>query len=82
MCAELLSQRTSPGRAAEIIRGQHLRVLGKLSPRRRMMVARQIDLDARRALRNGPRAFFQTYMQLINTAYASSLIEQELARQP
>jgi hypothetical protein len=91
MCAELLSQRTPPGRAAEIIRrantSGYWESYGSITG---MIVARQIDQSLGRValvetLRNGPRAFFQTYLQLMKQdrgiPQLSPLVQQELARQ-
>ncbi|MBK7259080.1 MAG: hypothetical protein IPI01_15025 [Ignavibacteriae bacterium] len=91
MCAELLSQRTPPGRAAEILRrantSGYWESYGSITG---MIVARQIDQSLGRValvetLRNGPRAFFRTYLQLMKQdrgiPQLSPLVQQELARQ-
>ncbi len=91
MCAELLSQRTPPGRVAEIIRrantSGYWESYGSITG---MIVARQIDQTLGRValvetLRNGPRAFFQTYLQLMKRdrgiPQLSPLVQQEVLRQ-
>lgn len=90
MCAELLSQRTPPGRIAEIIRrantSGYWESYGSITG---MIVAREIDQSLGRValvetLRNGPRAFFATYLQLMKRdrgiPQLSPLVQQELAR--
>jgi hypothetical protein len=89
--AELLSQRTSPGRAAEILRrantSGYWESYGSITG---MIIARQIDQTLGRValvetLRDGPRAFFQTYLQLMKRdrgiPQLSPLVQQEVQRQ-
>jgi len=91
VCAELLSQRTPPARMAEIIRrantSGYWESYGSITG---MIIARQIDQTLGRValvetLRDGPRAFFQTYVQLMKRdrgiPQLSPLLQQELQRQ-
>lgn len=90
--AELLSPRLTPGRAAEIVRlantSGYWESYGSITG---MIVARQIDQSLGRValvetLRNGPVAFFSTYIRLMKRdpglPQLSTLVQQELLRRP
>lgn len=88
--AELLSPRVSPARASEIVRmsntSGYWESYGSITG---MIVARQIDQSLGRValvetLRNGPAAFFSTYVRLMKRdpgiPQLSPLVQQELSR--
>jgi hypothetical protein len=91
VAAELLSQRTSPGRMAEILRqantSGYWESYGSITG---MIIARQIDQTLGRValvetLRTGPRSFFQVYLKLMKRdpglPQLSLVVQQELSRQ-